>query len=769
MPGPVEKTNINQREKPLILMVDDVPKNIQVLASILTNAGYEIAGAKNAATALQVLDKVSPDLILLDVMMPEMDGFELCRKLKASAATREIPVIFLTLKAEDEAIVKGFRSGGVDYVTKPFNTAELLARVKTHLDLKRSKEELKKRAREIEEKNRKLAEQAAQLEEKSGKLKEMDKIKSRFFANISHEFRTPLTLIMGPLEQWLADCRDKRQVEEMRMMLRNSQRLLTLINQLLDLSKLESGRMILQASQQDVIPFLKGVVGSFESLVAQKELELVFQAEKESITLFYEAEKLEKIVVNLLTNAIKFTPAGGKVTVTAAECMPGNDESEQKFCGGPGGGFTKEPPGRRRQEYPNGFLELKVCDTGIGIPKDQLPYLFDRFYQVGSSNDRERRGTGIGLALVKELVELLHGEVFVQSTQGKGSEFTMRLPLGKGHLKPEEVAAGPQPASGGKGAESELANEQRAPGTQEITLRREAAKRSPTHVGPLDPPKTFIDLEDETPVKDEEETGTEEIEKEEQEKDIILVVEDNPDMRRFIRGPLEPHYNVVEAVNGREGIEKAKKIIPDLIVSDIMMTEVDGYELCERLKKDIKTSHIPIILLTAKASDESKLQGLQTGADDYITKPFNTKILLARIKNLIDLRRGLQEKIQREMVLQPSEIAVSSVDQEFMKELKDAVEKNMSDEEFGVDKLAKILLLSRATLNRKSRAITGESANQFIQSYRLKRAAQLLKANFGNVTEVSFELGFSSSAYFAKCFREKFHQTPHSYLAAKAE
>ncbi len=237
----------------------------------------------------------------------------------------------------------------------------------------------------------------------------------------------------------------------------------------------------------------------------------------------------------------------------------------------------------------------------------------------------------------------------------------------------------------------------------------------------------------------------------------------------FIRGPLESYYSVVEAVNGREGIEKAKKIIPDLIISDIMMPEVDGYELCAVLKKDVQTSHIPIIMLTAKASDQSMIQGLETGADDYITKPFNTKILLTRIRNLINLRRGLQEKIQRDLVLQPTEIAVSSVDQEFMKELKKAIEKNMSDEEFSVDKLAKILLMGRATLNRKIKAITGESPNQFIQSYRLKRAAQLLKANFGNVTEVSFEVGFSSSAYFTKCFREKFHQPPHTYLAAEGE
>ncbi|NIQ67868.1 MAG: response regulator [Candidatus Aminicenantes bacterium] len=263
-------------------------------------------------------------------------------------------------------------------------------------------------------------------------------------------------------------------------------------------------------------------------------------------------------------------------------------------------------------------------------------------------------------------------------------------------------------------------------------------------------------------MEDEREVSSEDVE-----KDVILVVEDNPDVRKYIRGPLEADYNVVEAADGREGIERAKEIIPDLIISDVMMPHVDGYQLCDTLKKDVNTSHIPIVLLTAKASAESIIAGLETGADDYITKPFNTKILLTRIKSLIDLRRQLQEKIQREMTLQPTEIAVSSVDQEFMQELKAAIEKNMSDEEFGVDELAKALYMSRPTLNRKIRALTGESTNQFIQSYRLKRAAQLLKANFGNVTDVAFEVGFSTSAYFTRCFKEKFHQLPHTFQASE--
>jgi len=246
-------------------------------------------------------------------------------------------------------------------------------------------------------------------------------------------------------------------------------------------------------------------------------------------------------------------------------------------------------------------------------------------------------------------------------------------------------------------------------------------------------------------------------------ENVILVVEDNPDVRDFIRGSLEPDYHVEEAIDGREGMKKARELIPDLIISDIMMPEVDGYELCRVLKKDIKTSHVPIILLTAKASEESVIEGLETGADDYITKPFNTKILNTRVKNLIDLRRRLQEKIQRENMLQPTDIAVSSMDQTFIKELRDTIEKHLSDSLFNVEQLGKKLYMSRASLYRKVLALTGESPRDFIKSCRLKRGAQLLKANFGNVTEVAFEVGFSSTAYFTRCFKEKFHQLPRTF------
>jgi signal transduction histidine kinase/DNA-binding response OmpR family regulator len=587
------------------------------------------------------------------------------------------------------------------------------------IQLAKEKQRLEKivleRTKEIIDKNQ-------QLEEQSEKLQEMDKAKSRFFANISHEFRTPLTLIMGPVEQMLSGSLEKDRKERLNLVLRNSHRLLTLINQLLDLSRFDGGKMKLTAARQNIVPFLKGILASFELVASQKKIDLIFSVhqDEEDITLYFDAEKLEEVIGNLLSNALKFTPGGGEITVALKE-----------IAAKTGG-----------ENVPPDFLDISVRDTGIGISKEQLAHIFDRFYQAkgftGDRQDFDPKGTGIGLALAKELVNLHHGKIDVHSSEGKGTEFIVRLPMGNEHLKPDEIV---EPS--------------------EITTDR----KKPGEMSPL----SIVEE------KEEDDTGAvaaasdngKNGEPETPDKNVILVVEDNAEVRRYIKGALEPLYTVKEAVNGREGIDRAREIIPDLIISDIMMPEVDGCELCKTLKTDIKTSHVPIILLTAKASEENIIEGLETGADDYITKPFNTTILCTRIKNLIDLRRHIQEKIQRLMMMQPAEIQVSSMDQTFIKEVQTAIEKNLSEPEFNVDQLGKTLYMSRATLYRKIQALTGESPRDFIRSYRLKRGAQLLKAHFGNVTEVAFEVGFSSTAYFTKCFKEKFHQLPHAFQAAE--
>ena len=555
---------------------------------------------------------------------------------------------------------------------------------------------VRQRAREILEKNR-------QLEEQAEKLKEMDHVKSRFFANISHEFRTPLTLIMGPLEQMLSDSNDQKQYKKLHLMLRNSQRLLGLINQLLELSKFESGKVKLQASPQNIVPFIKGVAASFEILAAQRDLELAFHAGDEEMIVSMDPGKMEEVLSNILINAVKFTPAGGKVTITA----------------------KTEPA--KETGFPHGSVVISISDTRPGIPPEQLAHIFDRFYQSDATFEHHRKGSGIGLAIAKELVELHNGTIRAHSTEGEGTEFIIRLPGVPADDKgvpidymsalPVDVQA--EMENGGDESVADAAVQNNEPGASE--------------------------------------------------KDIILVVEDNADVRDYIRGSVEDDYSVVEAGDGEEGIQRALDIIPDIIISDIMMPKADGYELCRRLKKDVRTSHIPIILLTAKASEENIVAGLETGADDYVTKPFSTKILCARIKNLIDLRRQLQMNLNREMTLQPVKTAVSEIDREFLEDLKAALHKNIADPEFNVEELSKKLYMSRATLYRKIHALSGESPTEFLRSYRLKRAAELLKRNYGSVLEVAFAVGFSSAAYFTKCFKEKFHRLPSSFQATEAD
>jgi signal transduction histidine kinase/DNA-binding NarL/FixJ family response regulator len=568
---------------------------------------------------------------------------------------------------------------------------------------------VKERTQEIGDKNR-------QLEEQSEKLKEMDRVKSRFLTNISHEFRTPLTLIMGPLEQMIAGDGDYSGMDKKKkhiMMLRNAQRLLRLINQLLELSKLDSGRMKLQAGKTDIVSFIKVIVTYFQSLADQNELDLVFDntLEHEDRFLYIDHRKIEDVMSNILINAVKFTPPGGQISVTIKETPP------------------------EYENYPEGAVEISVGDTGPGIPAMQLRHIFNRFYEAKSTAERRQKGSGIGLALAKELVELHHGTISVNSREGDGSTFSVQLPKGSGHLAAEQKTGHAEPPNMTQSLESQML---------ESVIEVEGENE----------PKSRFYLEGDPAAK---------------EPAIILVVDDSPEMRGYIRESLEPDYTVIEAGDGKEGIDKARKSVPDLIVSDVMMPGVNGYELCRTLKNDVNTSHIPVILLTVKASEDSVVQGLESGADDYITKPFSTKILSVRIKNLIDLHRDLQLTMNRELTGKPTKISVSAVEREFVEDLKKVLEENLPDPDFNVDAMCKKLYMSRPTLYRKIQAISGESPTEFIRSYRLKRASQLLESGFGSVTEVAFEVGFSSRAYFTKCFRERFHQLPSAYHPSESE
>ncbi len=579
---------------------------------------------------------------------------------------------------------------------------------------------IEERTREINTKNQQLQKQTLLLIEQAEQLKELDHAKSRFFANISHEFRTPLTLIIGPLEQILSGQVPGALRNKLNLMQQNSHRLLTLINRLLDLSRIDSGKMKLKAAPQDIIPFLRGIIASFEHPLQENELILDFQTPGEPIQLYFDGEKLEEVFTNLLANAVKFTPPRGRITVSLREVMD------------------------KEEDFPAGFLEVIIRDTGIGIPREQLAHIFNRFFQV-ESHERKHKGSGLGLALTRELVVLHHGKIDVNSQVGEnsGTEFILRLPLGKDHLKPQEIIDLVKNESDSSGPGSGLLQEI---GESQINFRKEGFEDVPMDTGQIEPGGK---------PGQEEQPGI---------KPTILVVEDNEGMRRFIRESIEAFYTVVEAGDGEEGRQKAQDLMPDLVISDIMMPKMDGYELCQDLKTHFKTSHIPVILLTAKASESSKVEGFETGADDYIIKPFNMKLLLTRIKNLIDLRQQLQEKIQKQLKLQPDEIKISSIDQRFIERLHGIIEENLSDTELNVESLSQKMDISRVTLNKKILALTGETALEFIRSYRLKRGMQLLKDNFGTVLDVAFEVGFSSPSHFAKCFKEKFHQLPSEIL-----
>jgi CheY-like chemotaxis protein len=360
-----------------------------------------------------------------------------------------------------------------------------------------------------------------------------------------------------------------------------------------------------------------------------------------------------------------------------------------------------------------------------------LEQIFDRFYLLNKPFELNKKGFGIGLYLVKEYINLHHGTIHVNSSEGEGTEFLIHLPKGKEHLQPHEI--------------------------KEIPVFDNTDKYS-TEISTSYALALQLEKEDTQQVN-----KIPDLETENQENDIVLVVEDNYDMRRLMATLLEKHFIVVEAEDGKEGIAVAKKIIPDIIISDIIMPEVDGVQLCKELKNNIDTSHIPILLLTARATEKDIIRGLEAGADDYITKPFHIQVLLTRVKNLIGLRRQLQQKIARRMLMQPEEFNLSEMENLFLDKIQELIEKNLSNPGFGVDELADILEISRPTLYRKVFALTGQSPKKFIQSYRLKRSVELLKSDYGNVTDVAYKVGFSSSAYFTKCFKDAFHRLPSDY------
>lgn len=546
---------------------------------------------------------------------------------------------------------------------------------------------------------RRRAELNLQLEHaEADRLRELDQLKSAFFANISHEFRTPLTLLLGPLREMEAGTFRGDAKKYFGIMRRNAARLLALVNQLLDLSRLESGKLQLQLQSADLHRTLRTVAGSFESLADQKQIEFKVDIPNTPLWAKFDPDKLEKIVGNLLSNAFKFTPEEGKVElrITIYDLRLGTDGNS----------------------IVNRKSSIVIEDTGIGIPPDQLPHIFERFYQVENTGADIQPGSGIGLALTKELVELHGGQISVESNispLGTGTVFTVSF-----HFEEAEPPV-------------TVPIETTAPIAEAVPLPSEIVNRQSSIVNQK-PHTSHLP--------------------------IVLVAEDNPDVRSYILEQLQGDYRLVEARDGQQALDLALAQTPDLILTDLMMPVLNGVELTRQLKSDIRTNHIPVVMLTAKSAQGDRIGGIETGAEAYLTKPFDAAELRATLANLLAQRRILQEKFAKQIRLDAPAAAVVSLDDQFLQKVLSTIEDHLDDETFGVEPLAAAVAMSRSNLFRKVEALLGKSPNQLIRERRLLKAKHLLENGAGNSTEVAFMTGFNSPSYFAKCFQEMFGEAP---------
>ncbi len=526
------------------------------------------------------------------------------------------------------------------------------------------------------------------------KLHEIDMMKLKFFTNISHEIRTPLTLILGPLEKLISkDYSSVETKENLQLIHRNAKNLDKLISQLLDFRKLQTGNLKLNLTEADIVGFVRNIIESFNDFAVEKGISLKFNTLKKSLNAAFDPDKIEKILNNLISNALKFTAPGGTISVNISLIFDSinNDFNET---------------GKEKQ-----FIEIIVKDTGKGIAAGNLNKIFQRFFQT--DNEDSNHGVGIGLALVKELVSVHKGEIFVSSKQGKGTKFIIRIPY---FAKLHDVQA-----------ESAIENNEMELNSLNQILENELNE----HLN----------------------------------SDIMLVVEDNSDVRKFISNHFKTNYKIAEAKNGEEGWRIALEIIPDIIISDVLMPISDGYELCKRIKNDERTSHIPVILLTALHSREHEIKGLTTGADDFITKPFDLTVLQAKVENLLSIRESLKQKFTGIVILEPKNVVISSPDERFLQKAIEVVENNISDSDLDIETFSVKVGVSRMQLYRKLHALTDMTVKEFIRHIRLKRATQLLIQQKMNVSEIAYDVGFKDLSHFRKCFKREFGMSASEFVA----
>lgn len=576
---------------------------------------------------------------------------------------------------------------------------------KRNVELQIQQDEIKTKNTILEKKNIELSQQKeeiilqkTEIERITEEVKNANEMKIRFFTSMSHEFRTPLTLILGPLESMKEKfISDKETMVDISIIRKNSLRLLRLINEILDLRKLDTKNMKVSCVKSDIVLFINNICNAFNASARKKGVELVFWSEKPNYQTWFDPGKIEIIFYNLISNALRYTYSSGKISI-----ITNVDENGNKlvFC---------------------------VKDTGMGIDKARISKIFNRFYQAEQNSSMEYYGTGIGLSLTKEIVELLNGEINISSELGKGTCFRIKLPI-INNIDDHEL--------------------------EKYVFYNNGSSQSQYKFS-----TQFIDEnEDNTSVENEID-----IEHAGGNKHIVLLVEDDAELRYYISSCLNKSYDIYQAENGKEGFEIAKEVQPSIIISDIMMPVMDGIEFCKIIKEDVETSHIPVILLTARTTFESQLESFETGADAFIPKPFNKRYLQTRVKALIESRIKLRNSFHDKLTLEPKEITVTSVDEVFISNAKKIVEDNIDNSEFGVPELVQSLGISRSLIYRKFKQLTNCSTSEFIKIMRLKRACQLLNSKQYRVSEICYMVGFNDPHSFSKIFKKHYGVSPSKY------
>ncbi len=547
------------------------------------------------------------------------------------------------------------------------------------------------------------------------KTDELFQFKMRFFTDISHEFGNLLSLILSPL-QYIASKvgNDPQLAEQSRLIRKNSARLLKLTEQVIDMRKIDLNKMKLTLSKADIIEYIKDLTFSFGEIALQRSMKLEFTSEIDSYFTWFDENKIDRIISNLLSNAFKFTPDDGEIKVSMGIRKKLDTSWDQT-----NGGLSYDE-----------YIEIRINDNGIGIPAKDKNHIFERFLKIERNDSIVRQGTGIGLALTKELVELQNGNIRFESEENKGTCFIIQLPVVKDPGKPGEML--------------------------EILDDKEPTVKTRHQINQMGENEYIFkfSLKENEGVKDRN-------------KPIVLLVEDELEIRAFLKENLKARYQVYEADNGVKCFDIAVRIDPDIIISDIIMPQMDGVELCRKIKADPRTSHIPVILLTARSGIESKIEGMESGADAYVEKPFIMELLDTQIKSILKNRKVLKNKFSKELIVKPADITITPLNVIVLKKAMAIVEKHISDGEFGTSEFAREMGMSRSRLHRKLKALTTQSSSEFIQSIRLKRAADLINDSQLSMEEISLNVGFNSPAYFTKCYKKYFGKTPTEYKAGK--